>query len=214
LAAPADWQPIDLKPLRVGIPKDFFFDNVDPVVSGRIHEVIGLLRREGVRTTEPSLPNISEINAAARVIQFAEASAVYANVKDANLFSPSAWSLIQQGRLIAGHEYVNAQRLRTVYRRAFDALWQDIDVLVAPTTPVTAPRTDAQSLQIGAAEAEDVRMASTRLVRAFNFLGEPAISLPCGSDDHGLPIGLQLIAAPFEEAKLLGIANAIECLLA
>jgi aspartyl-tRNA(Asn)/glutamyl-tRNA(Gln) amidotransferase subunit A len=104
--------------------------------------------------------------------------------------------------------------LRTVYRREFDKLWRDIDFLIAPTTPVTAPRTDAQTVQVGTADPEDVRMASTRLVRAFNLLGEPAISLPCGSDDSGLPIGLQLIAAPFADAKLLGAASAIERVLA
>jgi aspartyl-tRNA(Asn)/glutamyl-tRNA(Gln) amidotransferase subunit A len=208
------WDRTALKDLRVGVPKNFFFDSVDSAVSQRIHEVIDLLRREGARISEVSLPNITEMNAAARVVQFAESSAVYAHIEDAKLFSPTAWSLIQQGRLIAGHEYVNAQRLRTVYRREFDKLWRDIDFLIAPTTPVTAPRTDAQTVQVGTADPEDVRMASTRLVRAFNLLGEPAISLPCGSDDSGLPIGLQLIAAPFADAKLLGAASAIERVLA
>ena len=205
-----DWDRTALKDMRIGVPKNFYFDSRGLSRSRRIHELIDLLRREGAMISEVSLPDVSEINAAAMVVQFAESSAVYAQLRTLELFSPTAWSLIQQGRMIAGHEYVNAQRFRTVYRREFDKLWRDVDLLIAPTTPVTAPRTDAQTVQIGTADAEDMRMASTRLVRAFNFMGEPAISLPCGSDLSGLPIGLQLIAAPFTDAEVLGAASAIE----
>jgi len=64
-------------------------------------------------------------------------------------------------------------------------------------------------VQIGS-QQENTRMASTRLVRAINFLGEPALSMPCGKTNNGLPLGLQLISAPFTESKLLQIARTLE----
>lgn len=107
------------------------------------------------------------------------------------------------------HEYVNAQRVRRLLRRDFDAVWEAVDVLVTPTTPVAAPRSDETAVRIGA-ETENARMASTRLVRSINYLGEPALSMPCGQTSAGLPIGLQLISAPFTEPKLLQIAKTLE----
>jgi aspartyl-tRNA(Asn)/glutamyl-tRNA(Gln) amidotransferase subunit A len=136
-------------------------------------------------------------------------ASLYANYTDSGLFGDDVWALIQQGKMIAAHEYVNAQRIRTLFRRDFDALWQKIDVLASPTTPISAPRIDEITVQIGS-EQENTRMASTRLVRAINFLGEPALSMPCGKSRNNLPIGLQLIARPFTEPKLLRIAQTLE----
>ena len=100
-------------------------------------------------------------------------------------------------------------RIRTLFRRDFDTLWQKIDILAGPTTPIAAPLLTETTVQIGR-QRENTRMASTRLVRAINFLGEPALSMPCGKTSSGLPIGLQLISAPFTEPKLLQIARTIE----
>jgi aspartyl-tRNA(Asn)/glutamyl-tRNA(Gln) amidotransferase subunit A len=147
------------------------------------------------------------------MIQLAEVAALYVHHTDTSLFGKDIWALLDQGKMIAGHQYVNAQRVRTLFRHAFDALWESIDILVAPTTPVTAPPIDQATVSING-EEEDTRMASTRLVRAINFLGEPALSMPCGKDPHGMPIGLQLIGAPFSEARLMRIAGALELALA
>jgi aspartyl-tRNA(Asn)/glutamyl-tRNA(Gln) amidotransferase subunit A len=77
---------------------------------------------------------------------------------------------------------------------------------------MTAPLSEAATVRIGANE-EDTRMASTRLVRAINLVGEPALSLPCGKDPSGLPIGMQLVSAPFTEPKLLQVAKMLEAAL-
>ncbi|MGH9697210.1 MAG: amidase family protein, partial [Bryobacteraceae bacterium] len=151
-------------------------------------------------------------NVIARVIQLAETAAVYARRRERTMFGDDVWALIEQGRMITAEEYINAQRLRTLFRREFDALWQKIDILAAPSTPVTAPRLEETTVQIGAQE-EDTRLASTRLTRPINLVGEPALSLPCGKDSLGLPIGLQLIGAPFSEPRLLQVAKMIELTL-
>jgi aspartyl-tRNA(Asn)/glutamyl-tRNA(Gln) amidotransferase subunit A len=82
-------------------------------------------------------------------------------------------------------------------------------LLVTPTTPITAPLITEDLVQIGS-ESEDTRLATTRLVRSINLLGEPALSLPCGKAANGMPIGLQLISPPLTEAWLLQIGKTLE----
>ena len=198
-----------LSGVRIGVPKNFYFDRVDDEVAKSVKDSVSLMRGLGASVVEVTVPDPAEINAAARIVQLSETAAVYADHDDPSLFSAQVWDLLQQGRLIAGHDYVNAQRIRAVFGRAWDALWTSIDVLATPTTPTAAPLQDQVKVKIDG-KNEDVRMASTRLVRAINYIGEPALSMPCGQTSLGLPIGLQLISAPFAEARLLQIAKTVE----
>jgi aspartyl-tRNA(Asn)/glutamyl-tRNA(Gln) amidotransferase subunit A len=93
-------------------------------------------------------------------------------------------------------------------QREFARLWLRVDCLFTPTSPVTAPRIGETTTTIGGQD-EDVRLASTRLVRAINLLGLPAASIPCGVDRRGLPIGLQIVGPPFAEALILRVAQAL-----
>ena len=202
----------DLRGVRVGVPTDSFFDRVTEEVAAAVRKTVEEMGRNGASIVEVDVPKLADVNVAALVVQLAEASALYANYVDSSLFSEGAWELLQRGRLIAGHEYVNAQRLRTVYQREFEALWHKIDLIAAPTTPITAPLLSEVSVEING-EDEEVRMASTRLVRAMNFLGLPALSMPCGYDSKGLPVGLQLISRADSEPRLLQISKAVERLI-
>jgi aspartyl-tRNA(Asn)/glutamyl-tRNA(Gln) amidotransferase subunit A len=204
--------PANLKGTRVGIPENFFFDSLRDDVATAVHNAILTLERLGASLIETPIPDLAEANVVARVIQLAETAAVYARHRDRTMFGNDVWGLIEQGRLIAADVYINAQRLRTLFRREFDALWQKIDILAAPSTPVTAPLLEETTVHIGANE-EDTRLASTRLTRPVNLIGEPALSLPCGKDASGLPIGMQLIGPPFGEPKLLQIAKMLELAL-
>jgi aspartyl-tRNA(Asn)/glutamyl-tRNA(Gln) amidotransferase subunit A len=116
--------------------------------------------------------------------------------------------LLDQGRLVPAADYVNAQRLRTTLVNDFHTLFREIDCLFTPTTPSTAPLIGQKEIELGG-EKVDTRLAATSLVRGINVLGFPALSIPCGSLE-GLPIGLQLIARPFEENLLLSIGEALE----
>jgi len=201
----------DLTGVRVGVPSTFFFGQLQPevesAVRGRIDDMLGM----GAVVSEVVLPDFREVNvnAAARVVQMAEGAALYVNYQDAALFGKDVWANLQDGRQIYGHEYVNAQRWRAIYRRQMDAVWRSVDVIVTPTTAITAPLRDVTTIDING-RMEDVRLASTRLVRGWNYLGEPALSMPCGRDGLGLPIGLQMIAAPFADARLLQVAKSLE----
>ncbi len=195
--------------VRIGMPKNFFFECVEDEIATAVRNCVSQMERQGASVAEVQIPNLHEANAAARIVQLSETASLYGNYEDPKLFGKDVWNLIHQGKMIAAHEYVNAQRIRTLFRRDFDALWQEIDILVGPTTPIAAPLLTDTTVQIGG-KREDARIASTRLVRAINFLGDPALSLSCGNTSGGLPIGLQLIGPPFTEPKLLQIAKTIE----
>ncbi len=122
-------------------------------------------------------------------------------------------ALVEQGRLIPATDYVNAQRLRRVLAAEFASIWANLDCLIAPVTPVLAPRIGEMSVAINGV-AEDVRIACTRLARPINVLGWPALAMPCGFSRSGvalgLPIGLQWIAAPWREDFLFRVGAAVE----
>lgn len=195
--------------MRVGVPNNFFFDRIDDEVAKSVREAIAVMQKLGASIVELTVPDPFKTNAAARTVQLSETAALYADQTDPSLFSRELWDLLQQGRLIPGHDYVNAQRIRAILGRQWDAIWTTIDVLAIPTTPTAAPLLDQKRINI-AGKDEDLRLASTRLVRAFNYLGEPALSMPCGQTSLGLPIGLQLISAPMSDARLLQVAKTLE----
>jgi aspartyl-tRNA(Asn)/glutamyl-tRNA(Gln) amidotransferase subunit A len=199
----------NLNGVRLGVPSNFYFDRVDDEVVAAVKKSVLEMLRLGASVAEIRVTDPNEINAAARIIQFSETAALYGRYDNPKLFGEDIWALIQQGKMVSAHEYVNAQRARTLFRREFDALWEKIDILATPTTPTAAPRIEETTIRIGDTE-EDTRMASTRLVRGINLLGEPALSLPCGKTAAALPIGLQLISAPFTEPQLLQIARTLE----
>jgi aspartyl-tRNA(Asn)/glutamyl-tRNA(Gln) amidotransferase subunit A len=124
-------------------------------------------------------------------------------------FGADVLALFDQGRFIPATDYVNAQRLRRVIQREFRTLWESVDCLFTPAAPFGAPKIGEATVNIGG-EPEDVRLASTRLVRAINLLGLPALSIPCGLDACGMPLGLQIIGKPFDEATILRVGAALE----
>jgi aspartyl-tRNA(Asn)/glutamyl-tRNA(Gln) amidotransferase subunit A len=150
------------------------------------------------------------VNAVARVILLSEASAVLEpHLDKRECFGADVLTLLDQGRLLSATDYVNAQRLRRKMRRDFHALWSEVDCLITPTTPNTAPRIGESVIHLGGRD-QDVRLSTTRLVRGFNLLGYPALSIPCGLSGAGLPIGLQIVGPPFEEALILRVGAALE----
>lgn len=203
----------DLSGIRVGVLRKTYFNRIDEHVAASINQALGEMEKLGASVVEVQTPDLNEMNAVARIVQMAETAALYVNHRDPAEFGADVWALVEQGRALAAHEYVNAQRIRTLFRRDFDALWQQFDLLVTPTTPITAPFITEDLVQIGSA-SEDTRLATTRLVRSINLLGEPALSLPCGKAQNGMPVGLQLISAPFTESRLLQIGKTLELHLA
>jgi len=201
---------VSVRGLRIGFPQNFFFECLDPEVESAVRGAIARAESMGAQVKPVMVPDIAALNAVSRMILLAEASAVaepFLGRQDQ--FGPDVRALFNQGRLIPATDYVNAQRLRRKMREEFNRLWTDVDCLVTPTTPNTAPRIGETTVRL-AGRDEDVRLAATRLVRGMNALGLPAVSMPCGLNPDRLPIGLQIIGPAFDEAVILRIAAALE----
>lgn len=201
---------VSIEGLRVGVPENFFFERIDADVEAAVRGAIEAARRAGARVVTVRLPDIDAINTVGRIILFAEASAVMEPyLEDRTKFGADVLALLDQGRLQPATDYIQAQRLRRLYQREFARTWAEADVLMTPATPAPAPRIGQTATMLGG-EREDVRLAATRLVRSFNVLGLPSVSLPCGFTADGLPVGLQIVGPPFREARVLRTAAAVE----
>ncbi len=194
--------------VRIGLPTNFYGDRVSPEVADAFAEAVFRARAAGATLVPITVPDPSEINVVSRVILLSEASALMEPYLHRRAdFGADVLALLDQGRFLAATDYVNAQRLRRVYQQEWAKLWADVDCIFTPTAPIVAPKIGEPNVIIDGV-SEDVRLATTRFVRAANVLGFPAISIPLPVT--GLPVGLQIMAAPFGEAKLLSIAHAVE----
>jgi aspartyl-tRNA(Asn)/glutamyl-tRNA(Gln) amidotransferase subunit A len=217
-----DYVPEDgcgIRGVRIGIPQDFFFERLDADVEASVHAAIARAASLGavlkpIMLKPMVVPDMAALNVVARIVLLAEASAIMEPFREQRgHLGPDVLALLDQGRLLPATDYINAQRLRRKMRREFDRLWSEVDCLFTPTTPNTAPRIGDTTVRLGGRD-EDVRLATTRLVRGINALGLPALSLPCGlsagRNGPGLPIGLQIVGPSFEEALILRVGAALE----
>ncbi len=191
--------------LRVGIPKQFFFENVDAEVENAVRSAIRLLEEMGAIVIEVEAPLISEIPGALTAIMLPEALAYHQpwmreRPED---YGDDVRYRLELGATYPAVQYVQAQRLR---RKAVQTwrnhVFSQVDLIATPTTPIAASRIEEGDLQ--------VTFNLIRFTNPFNFLGVPALSIPCGFTNEGLPIGLQLVGRWWEEATVLRAGHAFE----
>ncbi|MFG0333347.1 MAG: Asp-tRNA(Asn)/Glu-tRNA(Gln) amidotransferase subunit GatA [Maioricimonas sp. JB049] len=221
-------QPLD--GLRVGIVKEHFGDGLDDEVSAAVHAAIDLYRSLGAEVKEVSLPHSKYSVAAYYIIAPSEASSNLArydgvhyghraekfeNMVDmyetsrGEAFGEEVKRRIMLGTyaLSSGYYdayYVKALKVRRLIREDFDKAFADVDVIAGPATPTTAFR-------IGELIDDPLAMYLNDIYTiGANLAGIPGVSLPCGQSGGGLPIGLQLLASPFEEERLLRAARMYE----
>jgi len=200
----------DLTGVRIGLPENFFFERLDAAVDAAVRAMARVGESLGARVETIRVPDIAALNAVGRVILLSEASALMErHLAHREDFGADVLALLDQGRLIPATDYINAQRLRRFLIDEFRGVWKKVDCLFTAATPAAAPRIGQTSIEFDGV-AEDVRLASTRLVRGINVLGAPALAMPCGFDAAGLPLGLQIVGRPFEEHLILRIGAALE----
>ena len=193
----------DIRGVKIGLPRHYFFDpdpSVDPEVVATVEKAVTVLEDLGAHVEEVSLPSLEDIRASNSVIMVSEAYAYH----EPNLKSrPQEFGEIVRGRfrvgaLMSAADYLQAQRVRTVARREFADVMRTVDFLVTPTMTQPAP----------AFEGYDP--ASTAMGRSFtapfNATGLPAISVPCGFTEAGLPVGMQIAGKPFDEPGVIQAA--------
>jgi aspartyl-tRNA(Asn)/glutamyl-tRNA(Gln) amidotransferase subunit A len=202
--------PTSIREIRIGLPENFYFDTTDPEITKAIHSAARNAEGAGVYVIPVQVPDIEALNAVGLTTLLAEAAAVHqAHLDRRGDFGADVLALLDQGSRVLAMDYINAQRRRKRFHREFQKLFEQIDCLFTPTTPIPAPRIGQSEIRLRGAKY-NTRMLTTRFVRAFNVLGFPALSIPCGASREGLPIGLQMVGRPFEENLLLTLGEALE----
>jgi aspartyl-tRNA(Asn)/glutamyl-tRNA(Gln) amidotransferase subunit A len=201
----------DVHGLRVGIPREYFFDVLDPEVEAAVRQAIAVLRSLGASLYDVSWPALRYVTLAALIIVLVEATSFHeawirTRPQD---YSPDIALRLKWGLLLPASAYLKAQRLRTILCREVAQLWRQVDVLVTPATMLVAPHPSETQVRLGDRQMS-TREAILRLMRPFNLTGLPAIAIPCGFTSTGLPIGLQIAGRPFDEATVLRVAHAYE----
>ena len=200
----------EIRGLRIGVPNEFFFERLDPEVESAVRGALARAEALGALVKPVRLPDMKAVIAAGTVVQLSEVAAILeAHLSDRARFGQDVLALVDQGRFLSAADYINAQRLRHQAQLDFAAVWREVDCLVTPTTPIAATRIGETRVQLAGAE-EDIRPVMTGLVRSFNVLGVPALSLPCGLTAAGLPIGLQIVGRPFGDSLILRVGAALE----
>lgn len=200
-----------VKSFRIGIPRQYFFDRIEPDVRKAILASISIYRQLGAKIMEVNLTGMEETAALAAEITGDEAFAYHESwlKRRPQEYGEDVRARLELGGRATAAAYIRAQKMRLTYSENFAASFGKVDALLAPTLPITAPRIGENEIRIGNA-SEDIRTALLRLTRPANLTGLPAVSIPCGFSPKGLPIGLQLIGRRFQEIKLLGAAYALE----
>jgi aspartyl-tRNA(Asn)/glutamyl-tRNA(Gln) amidotransferase subunit A len=201
----------DVKGLRVGLLRRFFLDGAAPAVRAAVEAAAATLAGAGAIVDEVALEHVDLVAPAALAIVGAEALAYHAPLLRARAaeYDPDIARRLRVGAFVGGAHYVRAQQVRALVRAAVDAALARRDVLLAPSTPIVAPAVDERQVTAGDG-ASDVRAALIRFTRPFNLSGHPACAVPCGFTQDGLPIGMQLVGRPFDEATVLRAADAFQ----
>jgi aspartyl-tRNA(Asn)/glutamyl-tRNA(Gln) amidotransferase subunit A len=190
--------------LRIGVPRPHFFEECTAETFVAAEEAIGVFRSLGARVEDCELPQVADIIGAGRIIILAEATAYHtARARShPHLFSPNFLRLIETGDKLPAVQYVQALRTREAITQGFTEVMDQFDALIMPTTPLPACKASE--------DTPPLTWPRSRNTFPFNLTGSPAVSLPCGFTQDGLPIGLQIVGRAFDEATLLRVAQAYE----
>lgn len=198
--------------LRVGVPRNYFLDDLDFAVQAAFERSLAVFEAAGTRVVSIEVPDVDAMAELSRAVVYAEATALHASWlrSAAARYSPQVRVRASTGLAIPAPLYLEALQLRLPLLERFVAsVFGRCDVLLTPTLPLRTPRRDETDVGAG----PELWRTLGRLVRCtapFNYLGLPALSMPAGVDDRGLPLGMQIIAAPFAETTLLRCASAHE----
>ncbi|MEV0674934.1 amidase [Actinosynnema sp. NPDC050436] len=202
----------DLTGLRVGVPRDYYSERVDPEVADAVGRAVTRLAGLGAVLVDVDIPLARYVQAAHWGLMVPEATAYHEQWlrSTPELYSPGVRLLLEAGELLSAVDYLRAQRARTLMRRAWARLFDDVDLVAAPTVTCTAVRADQPTVTWPDGSVEDVAATYVRFSSPANVVGVPALSLPVGVDGAGLPIGMQLIGRPLGEATVLKVGRAYE----
>ena len=189
--------------LRVGVPRDYFFTELQPDVQTAVEQALGVVSKLTAGVQDVVVPVRPEVNLA---VMLAEGFAFHAERVRASsrLFQPAVLGRLRGGEAVGTPAYIERRRELDEMRRVAPGLFAQVDLLVTPTVPLLpVPIAEAQDDESGVA-------LYARNTRPFNAYGLPAVSVPCGFAKNGFPIGLQIVGPPWGEESVLRLAHAFE----
>jgi len=198
--------------LRLGIPREYFFDIVEPEVRRLFDLAIAALEGLGAQVEEVSLPHVEHAQVAGNVIMSSEAAAWHATWlrERPGDYGADVLQRIRGGLLVRATEYLHSQQMRALIQQDFAAAFERVQVVLSPTVPLVAPPI-GHTLEPGGPLNVVPRSIANRTTVPCNLTGMPAISVPCGfSQPDGLPVGLQIMGPAFTEPLILRVAAAYE----
>lgn len=220
----------DVKAMKIGIPKDYFGDGLDTDVKNAVLKVADVLREKGASVEEFDLSLVEYAIPAYYIIASAEASSNLARFEGVKYgyrteeyeglhnmikktrsegFGAEVKRRIMLGSFVLSSGYydayyIKALRTKALIKQAFDKAFESYDMIIAPAAPTTAPK-------LGDSLSDPIKMYLGDIYTiSVNLAGLPGISVPCGLDRNGLPIGIQFIGNCFEEKKIIRAAYAYE----
>lgn len=203
----------DLRGLRVGVPQEWFLEEVDADVLRAFETSLGVLRGRGATVVPVRLAMMREVLTYGAIVSRTEAASIHANWMRER---PGDFAAHISGRLFPGYAVPAAYYLEALSRRGpvlrgfARAAFGAVDLLATPAIPCALPSLAETDIDGGDPAALQRFAAVSRNTRPFNYLGLPAISIPCGFDDRGAPVGLQLAGRPFAEARVMQAADAFQ----
>jgi aspartyl-tRNA(Asn)/glutamyl-tRNA(Gln) amidotransferase subunit A len=198
--------------LRVGVIRDWFFEPCDPDVDRAVATATGVLVDAGATLIELPFPSASELafDAIAHTINAAEIASLHAvTLSELSRYGPEFARLLLRGQFVSAVDYLHALRARHLVQLRFERFFDEVDALAVPTMGCTAPSAENVLAEVGDEVVPFLEVGS-RNTAVFNVIGAPALTVPVGFDRRDLPIGMQLVARPHDDATCLRLAHAYQ----
>ncbi len=197
--------------VRLGYLRSWVEGNADPEVERAAESFVRELEAKGFEVVEVELPDHELFNRYWYFIRRAEASEVHEHwvLERPEDYGPDVRRMLEEGLRIRAVDYVRAMRMREVLRDAVESVLRELDALVLPASPITAPEAGLAKVKVGGREV-DVYSALLSFTMPFNLTGHPAIVLPYTLSSEGLPISMQLVGRYMRDHELLAVALAVE----
>jgi len=194
---------------RIAVIADESLGDVEPDVRATVRKAVEALASAGGRIEELSVPELQEAGRLNGLMTTADAAAYHRERMDQapHDFGQDVLTRLRRGAAYGATDYADARRQQSILRRTFSSWFVEhggaFDAVILPTTPCVAPR-------ISGLDAVATAPLLTRLTAPFNLTGLPAMSVPCGVTPEGLPVGLQIVGAPWAEQRVLRVGRAYE----
>lgn len=199
--------------LRIGIVPSYFFTHIQQDVKHAVESALKTFEELGAHIVEVDIKHIEGNISAQLTIESAEPSTYHQKAlrERPGDFGDDVRTLLEVGEMLLATHYLQAQRYRTLLRNEFQEAFKHVDVFICPTLPFTATDLGATTVEIESGVQEDMLSAIMQFTGVASLTGLPSLNVPCGFDSGGLPVGMQIIGAPFTESRLFSIGHAFQC---